>query len=72
MTSSSFSQYLTKLKRLLPTFFEDFDSDEIEKLIGNSTLESVLENWDSPILDSISEVTGNVSGEDDAPAVVDN
>jgi len=34
---------MTKLKRLLPTFFEDFDYQEIEALVGNSTLESVDE-----------------------------
>ncbi len=37
------NQYLTKLKRLLPTFFEDFDYQEIEAIVGNSTVESVDE-----------------------------
>ena len=37
-------QYLTKLKRLLPTFFEDFDGHEIESLLGNSTIQA-LEDW---------------------------
>ena len=42
-TSYLYLQYLTKLKRLLPTFFEDFDGHEIESLLGNSTIQAIVD-----------------------------
>jgi hypothetical protein len=50
----NFQQYLTKLKRLLPTFFEDFEPQQIEALLGNATIQAI-EDWEGPMDETIVE-----------------